>query len=265
MKKFLNRLQELLDRHGTLVVATIVRTTGSTPRKAGARMIILPDGTTWETLGGGAFEAQVTADGRRAFREGGNTMKHYEFCPADEGGMGALCGGSAEVFFDVCETEAKLVVYGAGHCGRALVRMAAPIGFACTAVDHRQECLAALKEENPAFPVETILTPPEYTLHPPVDERTHLVIMTSSHDDDERVLRQVLRAKTAYLGMIASRAKMCSIRERLLADGFTEAEIGRVHAPVGLPIGAETPGEIAVSILAEIIAVRRGAPAGRWD
>jgi xanthine dehydrogenase accessory factor len=261
--QYFEEFQAGLQRHGGVVMAVVVRTTGSAPRKAGARMLVFPDGSSHGTVGGGILETKVMEDATRFFAASGpdrpadTLFKNYILQTEGEAAIGSFCGGSADVFFEYFETAPPLVIFGAGHCGRALAQAAAWLDFRILLVDQRTELLDEVPRWGLARAAGTFhLSIPEGDL-PVIDHRSFVVIMTSSHDVDEQILRRVIRSGAAYIGMIASRNKARLIRERLQQDGYTEAELSRVHMPIGLPIGSETPAEIAVSILGEMVAVRR--------
>lgn len=263
MMKWMDDLREGLERHGRLVLATVANTTGSAPRHAGARMLVFPDGSSRGTVGGGTLESGVIEDAKEFLRAGGagsgqaTAFKKYILQPEGEAAIGSFCGGAAEVLLELFESSPKLVIFGAGHCGRALAQAASLLDFRIVLVDQRAELLAEIPGWCLARPAETFrLESPQGAL-PSWDARSFLVIMTSSHDVDEQILRRVIRTDYAYVGMIASRNKSRLIREKMLVEGFTETELARVHMPIGIAIGSETPAEIAVSILAELVAERR--------
>jgi xanthine dehydrogenase accessory factor len=254
MESHFAELDQLLNRHGRLVIATIVRTTGSTPRKAGARIILLPDGTTHDTLGGGSFEAQVQRDGMTLLVERRGELRRYALVEESDTSSPALCGGEAEVFFDYFETAPRLLIFGAGHCGQALLRAAALLGFRLGVADQRADLIKTVQGSAGPAGVETCILKDDLDGLPPIDPSTFVVIMTNSHELDERILRRVINIPAAYMGMIASRNKAASIRQRLIKDGFAPEAVAAVHMPIGLPIGSQAPAEIAVSVLAEIVA-----------
>jgi len=260
---WMDDLKTGLERHGQLVLATVANTIGSAPRHAGARMLVFPDGTSRGTVGGGILESGVIEDAKEFLRTGGGDsgqstlFKKYILQPEGEAAIGSFCGGAAEVLLELFESAPKLVIFGAGHCGKALAQAATLLDFRIVLVDQRAELLAEVPGWGLARPAETFrLESPQGAL-PATDARSFLVIMTSSHDIDEQILRRVIRSEFAYVGMIASRNKSRLIREKMLAEGYSEAELARVHMPIGIAIASETPAEIAVSILAELVAERR--------
>lgn len=249
-----------------MVAATVVRSTGSVPRRTGAKMLVKPGGAIQGTVGGGLFEALVVKDALAALEARTSVTKTYSFNPAGTGpqAFGAVCGGRAEIFLEVIVPSDRLLIVGAGHCGRALARMASQMDFSIIVADDRADF--AVPERFPYEGVEAVLhLPPDYDGLPAPDDATYVALVSKGFVTDEAALRRVLSSPAPYIGMIGSCRKRDVVYERLRADGISEAQLARVHAPIGLEIGAETPEEIAVSILAEIIAARakrrRGAAA----
>jgi xanthine dehydrogenase accessory factor len=239
------------------VLATIVRATGSTPRDVGARMLVRPDGTTLGTIGGGAFEAMVARDAAEILSrpDPAPVVKRYAFREEGEDALGMACGGAAEVLLETAGTGPRLVVFGAGHVGLALARLAASVGFRTDIVDDRPEACAAAREAGVG---EVHLCDAEYREGiPPVSPSSHVAVVTRCHRTDRLALRRVLREPVAYLGLIGSRRKKAVIFEQLRAeDGATDEDLSRVRCPIGLPLGGDTPEEIAVSIVAELLQLR---------
>ena len=242
-----------------LALATVVGRQGSAPRDQGARMIVEADGATAFTVGGGAFEALVIADARAAIREGRGFEKDYRFAEEGERATGMVCGGSVRVRVEVVLPPEPLFVFGAGHVGRALARLAVPLGFRVTVVDDREREL-----EDVSLPPEAarILAGPEFASGlPAIPAGAYVAIVTRCHRTDLRAVRQALGREAAYVGLIGSRRKVATVAARAAEAGVPAEALAALRAPIGLPIGAETPEEIAVSIAAEMIAVRRGAMA----
>jgi xanthine dehydrogenase accessory factor len=240
-----------------LVAATVVRTSGSVPRRIGAKMLVYPDGRSRGSVGGGLFESLVIRDALAALDCGASATRAYSFNPEGSGpqAFGAVCGGRAEVFLEVLMPPDRLLIVGGGHCGRALAKMASLLDFAITIADDRAEY--ARPEDFPFPNVESVLhLPPDYAGLPTPDERTYVALISKGFITDEAALRRVLDTPAAYIGMIGSKRKREVVYDNLRADGVSEEKLARVHAPIGIEIGAETPEEIAVSILAEIIKVR---------
>jgi xanthine dehydrogenase accessory factor len=240
------------------VLCTVVEEIGSTPRSIGAKMWVRSDGSTVGTIGGGITEHRVITRALALLREGGERELYRETLDATEAALdGAACGGSMAVYLEVMGRENEVLIFGAGHVGKAIARFASFAGFRLTVWDEREEFANA---EN---------IPWGRTLACPLDEveargvrftsRTYAVIVTRGHALDAEVVRLLDGKPLAYVGMIGSRRKIAFVRKRLLESGVSREHLDRIYQPIGLPIKAETPEEIAVSVLAEIIAVRRGA------
>ena len=260
--EFYEKVAGLLKRGHRLAVATLIESSGSTPRKAGARMAVLEDGSIVDSIGGGAFEALVIEDARALLRTGGTAIKDYSFSEGNSpGSTGMVCGGRARVHLQVETPPERLLVFGAGHVGTALTRLASGLGFATTLLDDRPDFL---ERDRFPFPVDLIQTGPDFAGDlPPVDSATYVAVVTRCHRTDFAALRRVVGSPAAYIGLIGSRRKVRVVMARLRKEGIPPDLLERVHAPIGLSIGACTPEEIAVSIAAEMIQVRRGyAPGG---
>jgi xanthine dehydrogenase accessory factor len=256
-------IDALVRRHGRVVVCLVVRAQGSVPRKVGARMAVFPDGTTQGTVGGGLFESLVRADALAALAEEQSLVKKYDFreTGTTPEAFGAVCGGWAELFLEVVALPDQLLIVGGGHCGRALAGAAALLGnFEVTLLDDRSDFA---DDEGWPLGVSVIHAAPEFgDLSARVHARTFVVLVSRGAGTDEQALRQIIETDPAYIGMMGSRRKVRTVLDHLRAEGISAARLARVHAPIGLAIGAETPAEIAVSILAQIITVRSGAALG---
>jgi xanthine dehydrogenase accessory factor len=252
-----SELPRILEKHARLAMATVVSAVGSTPRETTARMLILPDGTTEGTIGGGKFESLVIADARKLLEDHGLPFtREYAFVPSGENAFGAVCGGTATVLLEILERAPRLLVVGAGHCGRALARAARFTGWDVTVADERPEQL-----DPASFPADVTLVRvhDDYSDLPLPSPGDSVAIVSRGHVTDGRAFRRLRGVPMAYLGMIGSNAKRKALFDELRAEGFSEAELARAHNPIGLDIGAESPEEIAISIVAELIACRRRA------
>lgn len=253
--RLLAEVPALLEAHGRFVLATVVAAVGSTPRAAGARLAVLPDGTQRDTIGGGKFESLVVADARRLLDAGGLPVsREYVFTPEGADSFGAICGGRMTVLLEILEKPARLLVVGAGHCGRALANVAAAAGFDVTVADERPEQL-----DPDAFPkgVRLVGVREDYADLPLPEPRGHVALVSRGHVTDGLALRRLRGAPCAYLGMMGSNAKKKALFDELRREGWSEEELGRVVTPIGLDIAAETPEEIAVAIVAQVVARRR--------
>ncbi len=250
------KMAELAADGKAFVLATVVESFGSTPRKAGAKMIVLEDGSTIDTVGGGKVELQVVEDALEALKRGISRTVKYELRTSGEHALGMECGGETTVFLEVNKAAQTLVVAGAGHIAQRLTPMAKLLDFNVIVVDNRPEYadyvnLPSADQVICGHPANL----PELVA---LDRNSYVVIVTHGHLLDKATREAVLSADVAYIGMIGSQNKVRVVLEQLLAEGADPERVARVHSPIGLDLGGGTPGEIAVSILSEIIALRHG-------
>ena len=261
MRRFLERLSEHLQAGRPVAVATVVWVRGSAPRKDGARMIVREDGAIDFSVGGGPFEALVIEDAKDALRTGRNALKAYRFLPVGENATGMTCGGEAEVFLEVHRRPPRVVIFGGGHVALPLAGLAKSTGFRVAVIDDRAEFASPAR-----FPTADHLVHAEggyVRVDFPLEEDDWVVVVTRCHQTDELCLRHVLEddRRVAYVGLVASRRKAKVLFAKLLRDGYPRERLESVRSPVGLDIGAETPEEIAVSIVGEMLATRSGRSA----
>jgi xanthine dehydrogenase accessory factor len=241
-------------------LATVAAASGSVPREAGAKMLIHPDGSTFGTIGGGRFEALVIADALQSLQSGAPVLKTYPLHEGRDDSFGAICGGEVTVLIEPPPPCPRLTLVGAGHCARAIAHLAATCGFRITVIDDREDLT-----RRETFPeADHLVTDESMTAYLAGREWTSedaVVLVNRSHGLDKEALRVLLPcAQTiGYLGMIGSRRKVRRVFDELKADGSPVLPEHRVFAPIGLDLGADTPEEIAVSVLAEILMVRRRA------
>lgn len=256
MFDFYRTLISLIDEGRRVAVATIIEARGSTPQEQGGKMIVTDDGKSFFSVGGGALEAMVLEEARTCLEAGRPALKSYSLHEVGDDALGMACGGKAMVYIEVIMPPHDLVVFGAGHVGRALARLAAPLGFGITVVDDRPGMLQA-----EAFPPGTrlITTDRNYSENlPRITPASYVVLVTRCHDTDEAALRSLIHVPTAYLGMIGSKRKVKVVFERMAGEGIDRALFENVRAPIGLPIGSHLPDEVALSIMAEIVAFKNG-------
>lgn len=265
----LNIGKDLIDTEESFVIAKVVDTNGSTPRKKGACLLMRGNGTRYGTVGGGKLEAEVERIALETFKTRQSKLYRFRLKPEDQQGLDMRCGGDADVFVeyvDAAKTEtfieefgvkSTVLIFGAGHVGQALEPVLRFIGFSTTVIDDRAE-YASSERFPEADRVRVIESFEDAYEDIKTDENSYIVIMTRGHSYDYTVLKQSLRRKVAYIGMIGSRNKVADTKKRLIEDGFSQEELDKVYSPIGLPIFAETPEEIAVSVAAEMIKVRAG-------
>jgi len=239
------------------VLATVIRASGSTPRAAGAKMMVAADGSTVGTIGGGAFEAMVTADAREilAGSAASSAVRRYTFTEKGEDALGMACGGTAEVFLERLGPGERLIIFGAGHVGLALARLAATVGFHPELVDDRAEACESARRTGVGL---VHRCDAEYRDGvPEIDPSCCVAVVTRCHSTDVLALRGLVAVPSRYLGLIGSRRKKEAIFAQLRETGAaTEPQLERIRCPIGLPLGGDTPEEIAVSIVAELLQLR---------
>jgi xanthine dehydrogenase accessory factor len=240
-------------------VVTVAATTGSVPRAPGSKMFVSADGRISGTIGGGKFESLVIAEAQMAIENKKPLLKTYPLREGETDSFGAICGGEMTVFIEPQITGEALYLIGAGHCARAIAKLAAECGLFVTVVDDRGELLTDL---SPAVVGISDCAPPDFIATHSWRSDEALVLVSRNHEIDcEALAIAVEQSGAGYIGMIGSRRKVLSVFDRLKTRGISDEKLSRVYAPLGLDIGADSPAEIAVSCVAEILAVLRGRTA----
>jgi xanthine dehydrogenase accessory factor len=240
MSLAIRELAKTIQSRQPAVFAVVIDVKGASPAKVGAQITLLRDGSTAGTVGGGKLEAAVLTDAQKAFEQKKPGLFHYVLAEDGEGAVGTLCGGEISVFIQPYLPAPQLVIVGGGHIGRPLKVMGEAAGFEVHVVDVEAGRATVPELEQVGL-----------------NEDSYVVLITTDHISDEAALRIALKSPAPYIGMIGSLSKCKTIREHLLADGITEDELRRrVYAPIGLDLGGNSPQEIAVAILAEVIACR---------
>jgi xanthine dehydrogenase accessory factor len=243
-------------RRGAL--ATIINVRGSIPSFETAKMLVREDGTIAGTIGGGCVEAEVWEAAREVMKNEKPQTLNFNLNNNPKYDTGLVCGGTLEVFVEPVLPISTLYIFGAGHVAFSLYKVARMAGFDVVITDDRETY--ANRERFPdardiyADEYETVMS----QLAP--NDTSYIVIVTRGHRDDMRVLRWAAETPARYVGMIGSQRKTISIYKELEKEGITAEKLARVYAPVGIDIGAITPEEIAISIVAELIARRRNSP-----
>ena len=264
-------LSEALERGEEVALVTIVAATGSTPQRVGAKMLVFPDGRTVGTIGGGCYENDAFWKAREAIKARRPLNVKYELNDDFAQETGLVCGGQMEVFIEPVEASPDVYIFGAGHVGYFVARLAHDAGFRVHVVDDREKFANAERfGEGIDVVVEHI---PTWLENNQLSPTAYAVIVTRGHTHDLDTLRAVAGRPMRYVGLIGSKAKVRRIFDALQEEGVAPEALRPVHAPIGLDIGAITPQEIAVSIVAELIAVKHGkiaepavaAVAMRWE
>ncbi len=253
MERIFERVQELFDQNKPAVLATIIESRGSTPRKTATRMIIYPGGSIEGTIGGGSLEKKTIDEALEVLKTGEPKLVHIALREKEPDSVEGICGGEIQVFLERIGTAPRLLIFGAGHVGQTLARMAGEMDLQVVVYDDREEFTRP--ERFPSY-VKTVHGPFDKaieTLQPTQDD--FIVIVTYQHANDQGVLKQSLPTPAKYIGMIGSERKCLRIRENLANEGVPREQLDRVHAPIGIAIGGHSPAEVAISILAQIVQV----------
>lgn len=330
MKDLYSAVYEQIQASQSVVLVTVIASSGSIPRGAGAKMAVFEDGRTKGTIGGGALEYKAQQMAKTTLAEKQAHTQQFQLAPNQVADLGMVCGGDVELYFqfiqggdpasiallteiltacnrnqnswmltridtpltfcrqtvigdeiqlkqyappelfsnqaaifekDGCkyyleplQTAGQVFIFGGGHISKSLVPVLHPLGFRCVVIDDKPEF--AEKARFPLAEYTCLLNFQDFSQKLNISHSDYIVIMTRGHTNDFEVLVQALRTDARYIGMIGSRKKLDTTKEKLLAAGFSEADFHRVHAPIGLAIQAITPEEIAISIAAELILVR---------
>jgi xanthine dehydrogenase accessory factor len=255
-QEVLSELVKALERGEEVALVTIVAAQGSTPQRVGAKMLVYPDGRIAGTIGGGCYENDALGKAREALLARKPRLVKYDLTDdfAEESGL--ICGGQMTVYIEPVEAAPQLYIVGAGHVGTQLAHVARPVGFRIHVLDDREKF--ANTERFPEADEVIVDSIPDWLHKAEIPPTSYVVVVTRGHRHDLDALRSLAARDLRYIGLIGSKAKVKKIYDALLEEGMPLECLQRVHAPIGLDIGAVTPEEIAVSILAELIAVRRG-------
>jgi xanthine dehydrogenase accessory factor len=252
MHELYRSIMDHLSRGETVAHLKVIRVDGSGPQEVGASLLLREDGGFEGTIGGGAIEASALRDAGELLRRRETGILEYNLS-AD---LGMCCGGVMQIFCEILEPTRRLLLYGGGHVAQPTAALAARCGFSVWVIDDREEWASSER-----FPEAQRL------LHLPVEDafeeidlqsRDYVIVVTRGHEQDQAVLEHHLKHPPAYLGVIGSLSKVTRAISRAKAKGASDEQLARVHMPIGLDIGAITPDEIAVSIVAELIAHHRG-------
>jgi xanthine dehydrogenase accessory factor len=246
-------LAEIEKNNEIAALCTVVKSIGSTPRHVGSKMLVYPDKKFVGTVGGGDLENRVLNEALLALEDGQTRLLSYTMADPSRGDPG-VCGGTVEVFVEPILPPALVVVIGAGHVGKAVVHLAKWLGFRVAVSDDRPEFCNP--KATPGADVYYPIAMGELPEHLKVNKRTYIVITSRGSSVDVQGLPGLLEADAAYIGVIGSKRRWLTTVKALRAKGVSEDKIARVHSPMGLELNAETPEEIAVSIMAEILMLR---------
>lgn len=250
-----HEIAKIIDKQESAVLCVLVKTKGSTPRLSGSKMLVFPDGRISGTIGGGEMEHRVVKEALAALDDGKTRMLSYKMTDPKQGDPG-VCGGQLEVYLEPILPQKTIVVLGAGHVGKAVARLAKWLGFHVIVSDDRPDfAVPDVIPDADRYHTGNITDLVEsHKIH----ERTYFVLTTRGVDVDTEILPDILHTPAAYIGVIGSRRRWETTRKKLIEVGISNKEISRINSPMGLELNAETPEEIAVSIMAQIIMQIKG-------
>jgi xanthine dehydrogenase accessory factor len=253
MQSIFSKAEELRSEQQKAAICIVIETKGSTPRKQGAKMIVFADGSIYGSIGGGSVEKEVA---EKAI-ENINTGKPEKCTFSLEKDLGMHCGGYMEVYIEPISHTQKLVIFGAGHIGRAVAKFALDLDFSVTIIDPRENIFDGKEFSSYSCFNKDYFAAIEEVIF---DENTYYVIVTPKHLFDEAILEKIARKPHAYIGMIGSTRKIELIKKRFLEEKILDNdELSKIDMPIGIAFAAETPQEIAISIVAKLIDVRNKA------
>jgi len=233
----------------SFVWITVIKTSGSVPRNVGAKMVVYADGNISGTIGGGSLEHQAIQDAKEFLITGQAGCKAYPLGPL----LGQCCGGDVELFFEPVKEPKKIVVFGAGHVAEELVPMLKKLGFEITLIDERAGRLQIKAFDAADQKINEL--PSDVYKDIDFNPELYIIVLTHQHKHDEGIVKYCLDKPFKYLGMIGSKTKWEKFKSRYKSHGFTEEQIARVRTPIGLEIGGDSPFEIGISIVAELIKI----------
>ena len=255
MSDFFDEIRKIKEDGKSAAVATIIGTKGSTPREVGAKMLIQEDGKILGTIGGGCIEAEVWQEAMKIIKEATPRTVHFDLTGKKAEDSGMICGGVMDIYIEPIIPNPRVYIFGGGHVSLAVSKMSKMVGFEVVVLDDRPQFA-----NRDRFPETEEVIAEEFEFSLPklrVNRSSYLVIVTRGHAYDQEVLEWAVKTEARYLGMIGSRRKIQMVYASLKEKGVPAEKLERVHAPIGLDIGALTPEEIAVSIVAEMIQERR--------
>jgi xanthine dehydrogenase accessory factor len=249
----ISKLAELIHEGKAVTLCTVVESKGSTPRHQGSKMLVFPSGKILGTVGGGEIENRVIAEALEALKTGKTRIIRYEMVDPAKGDAG-VCGGQVEVYVEPYLPAPLVLIVGGGHVGKAVAHVAKWLGFRVVVSDDRAElCTPEVTPDADQFLVcEMADIPQKFE----IDNQTYIILTTRVMVVDVPGLAPLLDTKAAFIGVIGSQRRWLMTRNELISQGVPEEKLDRVHSPVGLELNAETPEEIAISIMAEVIMLR---------
>jgi xanthine dehydrogenase accessory factor len=249
----IGKLAELIKEGKAVALCTVVESKGSTPRHQGSKMLVFPTGKTIGTVGGGEIENRVVTEALDTLKVGKSRIVRYDMVDPAKGDAG-VCGGQVEVYVEPYLPAPVVLIIGGGHVGKAVAHVAKWLGFRVIVSDDRAElCTPEITPDADQFIISEMADIPGKL---EIDEQTYVILTTRGMVVDVPGLAPLLETKAAFIGIIGSKRRWMMTRKELISQGIPEKKLDRVHSPIGLELNAETPEEIAISIMAELIMLR---------
>lgn len=251
---------ELTKKRKTFVLATVIESSGSAPGKVGFKLIYTQDHELFGTVGGGLVEAKVLEECKKRLETKESTTLEYRLT-SDEKGIGMNCGGTMKIFLEVFKPQNRLILFGGGHVGFEIAKFANLVNLETILIEEREHI--ATEERFPNI-AEIIITDgyKDAIKDIDIDEYSYIVIVTKGSSTDKIVLKQVIDKPAAYLGLMGSKRKRVELMKSMKEEGYSEELLASVYCPIGLDLKAVTPAEIALSVIAEVVAVKNKGLAG---
>jgi len=244
---WLTKSYEYKKKNLYFAIVTLIKSSGSTPRKSGAKMLVLPNGEIWGSTGGGNGELRAIKDAQVCLKK----MENGHFTYALDAKSGQVCGGEVEVYIEVVGHKEKLFILGAGHVAQAIANVMQETPFEIHLLDPRQEWI-----KNPRLPPEVVTHQIAWeNLDKEVDEDSYAVIMTPDHRYDYELLEKLISKNLKFLGVIGSTSKWATFKKRLADQGHSQEKIEAIHCPIGIAKVGNTPHEVAISLAAQLLMI----------
>lgn len=249
----IGKLAEFIKEGKSVALCTVVESKGSTPRHQGSKMLVFPTGKTLGTVGGGEIENRVIAEALESMKFGKSRIVRYEMVDPAKGDAG-VCGGTVEVYVEPYLPAPMVLIIGGGHVGKAVAHVAKWLGYRVVVSDDRAElCTPEVIPDADKFIISEMADIPQKM---EIDDQTYVILTTRGMVVDVPGLAPLLDTKAAFIGIIGSKRRWMMTRKELIDQGISEEKLNRVHSPIGLELNAETPEEIGISIMAELIMLR---------
>jgi len=255
-EELFHKMVELLNSGKPVALCILMEKKGSGPRSIGAKMIVYNDGETMGTIGGGELERIIVQEALKAIKEGKSKEITLSLGSGEGIETGLICGGTIKIFIDIINPKPRLIIIGSGNIAKPLAEIASIVGFEIIVIDDNVK--TATKERFPMAKEIIVNQLTKGLREIGVRSEDFIAIVHGNVEKEYEVLKEILKLKTKYIGLLGSKRKSSEIKKRLIEEGFREEDVERIRSPIGLDINAETPEEIAVSIIAELIMKLRG-------